>query len=562
MSFLRTALLAIAITAPTACASTAPAAGAMPNHSTVQVPSIKHPEGESAAWWFRDGAAQAARRGAMAGDAKNVIVFIGDGMSLTTVAAARILQGQLEGTPGEHNRLSWEHFPSTALSKTYNTNSQTPDSAGTMSAIATGAKTRIGVLSIGQRAQRGDCAAGRKATLLTLWELAESAGLATGVVSTTRLTHATPAATFSHVADRNWENDDELNEDVAGQGCVDIARQIIQTPFGDGPEVLLGGGRRNFMTEQQADPEYPERHGQREDGLDLIKAWQRQHPGGAYVWNAAQLAAAPADAELLGLFEPSHMHFEHDRSDDAAGEPSLARMTRAAIRRLQDDADGYVLLVEGGRIDHAHHAGNAYRALTDTIALSDAVQVAREMTSASDTLILVTADHSHTLSFVGYPMRGNPILGKVRTTDDHGQPQLTRDALGLPYTTLSYSNGPGYTGASKRQPAGPKQFPHRASDYQPATGRPDLTHVDTTAPDYLQEALVPRGSESHGGDDVGIWARGPGSRAVRGSVEQNAIFHFLVQATPRLRRALCIAGYCNADGVPVELPQPEDFKND
>jgi alkaline phosphatase len=553
----RIACLALATTALTACATT-PAEPTAPTALQVEVPRIDHPEGETAAWWFRDGAAQAAERGAMAGDAKNVILFVGDGMSLPTVAAARILDGQRKGMPGEHNRLSWEHFPATALSKTYNTDSQTPDSAGTMSAMATGAKTRAGVLSIGQRAARGDCAAAQDAGLLTLWELAESAGLATGVVSTARLTHATPGATFSHSADRDWESDADLPPAARAAGCVDIARQIITNPYGDGPEVLLGGGRSNFMTVQQADPEYPDRHGAREDGRDLIADWQQQHPGGAYVWNARQLAAAPADAELLGLFEPGHMQYEHDR--DAAAEPSLAELTRAAISRLQDDEDGYVLLVEAGRIDHAHHSGNAYRALTDTLAMNEAVAAAAEMTSAEDTLILVTADHAHTMTFAGYPMRGNPILGKVREVNDEGEVVLTRDALGLPYTTLGYANGPGYTGASDAQPAGPKTFPHYPREYQPAHGRPDLADVDTTAPDYMQEATVPTSSETHGGDDVGIWARGPGSAAVRGSVEQNTIFHFLLQATPALRQALCEAGDCNPQGVPVELPEPSEFK--
>ncbi|MGH8074679.1 MAG: alkaline phosphatase, partial [Lysobacter sp.] len=107
---------------------------------------------------------------------------------------------------------------------------------------------------------------------------------------------------------------------------------------------------------------------------------------------------------------------------------------------------------------------------------------------------------------------------------------------------------------------GPKSFPHDADGYQSANGRPDLTDVDTTAPDYMQEALVPTSSESHGGDDVGIWARGPGSDAVRGSVEQNTIFHFLLQSTPHLREAVCEAGGCNADGVPVELPTAAALK--
>lgn len=544
--------LAACASAPTGAASTI----ASQDGVHVDVPAIPRPGGETPAWWYRDGAAQAAERGAMAGRAKNVIVFLGDGMSLTTVAAARILEGQRKGGSGEENRLAWEDFPATGLSKTYNTNSQTPDSAGTMSAIATGAKTRLGVLSIGQNAPRGDCKAALATPLQTLWELAASAGMATGVVTNTRVTHATPAATFSHSADRNWETDADLPPEAQAEGCIDIARQMVESPHGNGPDVLMGGGRSNLMPASQRDPEYDDKVGARLDGRDLIAEWRRRHPGGAYVWNAAQLRTAPADKPLLGLFEPDHMHYEHDRPQDAAGEPSLAEMTRAAITRLAHNPNGYVLLVEGGRIDHAHHSGNAFRALDETIALSDAVRVATAMTSPRDTLILVTADHSHTMTFAGYPTRGNPILGKVRggSGEESDPSQLARDATGLPYTTLGYANGPGYAGASGSQPEGPKRFEHWMEDVRPANGRPDLTHVDTEAPDYLQEALVPTKSETHGGDDVGIWASGPGSAAVRGSLEENAIYHLLLQATPRLRETLCAQGRCDANGVPVELP--------
>jgi alkaline phosphatase len=531
----------------------------------VEVPAIERPGGETAAWWFRDGAAQAAARGAMNGRAKNVIVFLGDGMSLTTVAAARILEGQRQGGSGEEHRLSWEDFPNTALSRTYNTDSQTPDSAGTMSAIATGAKTRIGVLNIAQSARRGDCAAALQAPLLSLWELASASGMATGVVTTARVTHATPAATFSHSIDRDWEADRLLPRTARDAGCIDIARQLVETPFADGFDVLMGGGRGYFLPETQPDPEDPELAGRRTDGRDLTAEWQRRHPGGSYAWNRAQFEAAAIDKPLLGLFERSHMQFEHDRPDDAGGEPSLAEMTRAAIARLQrfsadDGGAGYVLLVESGRIDHAHHYGNAHRALTDTIAMSDAVRAAVEATSADDTLVLVTADHAHTLTFAGYPVRGNPILGKVRgSSGEEKNGGVASDALELPYTTLGYANGPGYPGASDGQPAGPKRFLHEPSDSEPAVGRTDLSNVDTTDPDYLQESAVPLKSETHGGQDVGIWALGPGSDAVRGSLEQNAIFHILVQATPRLRRRLCDAGLCNDDGVPVDLPDIADF---
>jgi alkaline phosphatase len=534
----------------------------------IDVPKIARPDGETPAWWYRAGAAQAAERGAMSGKAKNVILFIGDGMSLTTVAAARILEGQRMGQPGEEHALSWEAFPYTAFSKTYNTDTQTPDSAGTMTAMATGVKTRSGVLAIGQQAARGDCPGALAAPLLTLWELAERTGLATGVVTTTRVTHATPAATYAHSPDRNWENDSEMLGFTNAAECRDIARQWIETAYGDGPEVLLGGGRGSFFPVTQADPEYDDQLGLRLDERNLVAEWKQRRQDGVYVWNKAQFDAAPTDKPLLGLFEPSHMHYEHDRPKDKAGEPSLAEMTSAAIVRLNAIAtakggQGYVLLVEGGRIDHAHHSGNAHRALTDTIALSEAVAAAAAMTSADDTLILVTADHSHVMTFAGYPVRGNAILGKVKGSSGEGSNPsgFATDATGLTYTTLSYANGPGYVGATDQAPEGPKTFPQEISGFQSAqNGRPNLAEVDTQNPDYMQESMFPLSNETHGGDDVGIWARGPGAQAVRGSLEQNAIYHILLQATPTLRDALCAAKLCNADGVPVELPNPEAFK--
>jgi alkaline phosphatase len=532
-----------------------------PATARIDVPAITRPGGESADWWYRAGASAVATRraGLPHAQARNVILFVGDGMSLATVAAARILEAQRKGQPGEENSLAFEAFPWTAFSRTYNVDSQTPDSAGTMSAMATGAKTRLGVLSVGQAARRGDCASAAGAALPTVLELAEAAGLSTGVVTTTRITHATPGATYAHTPERNWEVDSALTPAAAASDCHDIARQLLEFPVGDGIEVAMGGGRSHFLPAGAADPEYPAAPGDRKDGRDLVREWTARHPEGRYVWNARQLAALDpaATPRLLGLFEPDHMQYEHDRPQDRAGEPSLADMARSAIVVLSRNPRGYFLLVEGGRIDHAHHAGNAFRALDETVAFSDAVRAAAAATSEDDTLILVTADHAHTLSFVGYPRRGNPILGKVRgSSGEDGGGELATDALGLPYTTLTYANGPGYAGASAQQPEGPKRFPHKLSGARPAAGRPNLRDVDTTDPDYLQEATQPGGSETHGGDDVGIWARGPGAQAVHGAFEQNAIFHLMVQAQPEIVRLLCGMGTCES-GVPVRPPPLE-----
>lgn len=216
-----------------ACASTTPATA--PASLKVAVAPVAHPAGETPQWWYRSGAAQAAANGAMSGKAKNVILFLGDGMSLTTVAASRIYEGQQKGGSGEENLLSWERFPATAFSKTYNTDSQTPDSAGTMTAITTGVKTHMGAIGV-SAGSRTDCADSLSKGLLTWLQLADSAGLATGVVSTARLTHATPAATYAHSPERNWENDTDLTEAAKAAGCKDIAQQLLSTSrYGRGP---------------------------------------------------------------------------------------------------------------------------------------------------------------------------------------------------------------------------------------------------------------------------------------------------------------------------------------
>lgn len=436
---------------------------------------------------------------------RNVILFLGDGMGVSTVTAARILAGQQQGRDGEEYALAFESFPNVALIKTYNVDAQVADSAGTMSAIMTGIKTRIGHISVAPDAMHGDCPAALSHAVPTLLEQAEDAGFATGVISTARLTHATPAATYAHVPDRDWESDANLPSNAAAAGCRDIARQLIEFDHGDGIELALGGGRAAFLPASEDDPEHEGVKGQRVDGRDLTREWVQARDGAAYVWNRQGFAALSAadPGPVLGLFEPSHMQYEADRANDPSGEPSLSEMTRFAIDKLSRNSRGYFLMVEGGRIDHGHHAGNAYRALTDAVAMSEAVQTALDATDRADTLILVTADHSHTMTISGYPKRGNPILGKVETPLG----TLAMDGNGHPYTTIGYANGPGY---------------------QPEL--PDLTDVDTEALNYRQTAAVPLPSETHGGEDVAAYASGPNAEALRGVMEQNRIYFVLRDA--------------------------------
>ena len=437
------------------------------------------------------------------GKAKNVILFIADGLSVPTVTAARIFDGQRKGVDGESNKLAFEDLlPYVALAKTYTHDAQVADSAPTATAMVSGVKSVNGTVGVSQAVKYKECATAKDAAVTTIFEQAEMAGLSTGIISTARITHATPAAAYAKVANRDQENDSQLSDADKAAGCKDIAAQLVDWPAGNGFEVILGGGRSNFMLKEQADPEADGKTGSRTDGRDLVKEWQAKYNDAAYVWNKTEFDAIdPAKTgHLFGLFERSHMQYEADRAKDKGGEPSLAEMTEKAIDMLSRDEDGYVLMVEAGRVDHAHHAGNAYRALDDTIAMSDAVKAALARVNPEETLVIVTADHSHTLSIAGYPKRNNPILGIAGMADD-----------GKPYTTLGYQNGPG----AKAEGA-----------------RADLTNVDTTDPDFLQQALVPLGeSETHAGDDVPVFAQGPWAHLFQGVIEQNMIYHVIAKAT-------------------------------
>ena len=437
--------------------------------------------------------------------AKNVILFLGDGMGVSTVTAARIYVGQQQGQTGEEYDLEFDKFDNVALVKTYNTNAQVSDSAGTISAIVTGMKTRMGVLSVSPAVPRGDCRAALANEVPTLLELAEEAGFASGVVSTTRITHATPGGTYAHSPDRDWEDSSALTEEQRAMGCRDIAAQLIEFAHGDGVDVILGGGRANFLPTRTVDPEYADKSGRRDDGRNLIQEWLDAGNNRHYAWNQAGFAAfkpAPG-AQFMALFEPSHMQFDADRAKDPGGEPSIAEMTAFAIQQLQQHDKGYFLLVEGGRIDHGHHFSNAYRALQDTAAMNEAVGAALQLVDLDETLVLVTADHSHTLTISGYPPRGNPILGKVPPVE--AMPFANPKAVA--YTTLSYANGPGYK-----------------ETY------PDLSEVDTTDPSYQQLGTVPLPVETHAGEDVAAYATGKNAQAVRGVIEQNELFAIMREA--------------------------------
>lgn len=519
---IRTAILSGVL--PIAIASHA-AAAVMPTHQT------SNP-------WYTDAATSTNAKAAATtpNKAKNVILFVGDGMGVSTLTAARILQGQQKGNQGEEGLLSFETFPHTALVKTYNVDAQTPDSAGTMTAMMSGVKSDAGVLGVSENIERGDCSTVSGNELITAIELAELKGMSTGIISTARITHATPAAAYAKSADRDWEDDGDLPDDAKAAGCEDIASQLINFEPNlearvegadvDGLDVVMGGGRRSFLPKDAAfnsDDAVSSVEGDRTDNRDLTAEWKARYPNGDYVFDQSSFDGVNANTatKLFGLFNESHMQYEADRGNDVAGEPSLTEMTTKAIDILDNNSKGYILVVESGRIDHGHHAGSAYSALTDAIELSNAVKAAADATSADDTLILVTADHSHVFTIAGYPKRGNPILGKVVNV---GETTPTTAADGMPYTTVGYTNGLGFHDLGNATD-GDAVYSEGVQ-----AGRADLASVDTESSGFHQEALVPLDSETHAGEDISLHARGPGSQFVRGVVEQNLVFHLINQA--------------------------------
>lgn len=454
--------------------------------------------------------------------ARNLLIFVGDGHGVASTTATRIYAGQKAGGTGEEYSVAWDRMPETALVRTYNTDAQVPDSAGTATAILAGIKTRAGVIGVDSGLERGDCDAVAPHRVPNLFEIARDAGWARGLVTTTRVTHATPAAAYAASADRNFESDATLPD-----GCTqpDIASQLIEARL----DVTLGGGASVFLPRPAADGADSSKQsvldsvrareasgarnavGKRSDGRDLLAEFRAN--GGRVLLDREAFVdwtedPSETDQPVLGLFSGSHMSFEADRT---ASEPTLREMTLAAIRALDASGQRWILLVEAGRIDHAHHAANPTRALEDGVAFSDAIDAARAAVS-DDTLVVVTADHDHTLSIQGYPRRGSPITGLCEKIGGEGEPCL--DQQGEPYPTLSYANGP-------RTP----RSPH--ASVAPVGDR-----------NHIVEALVPHALETHGGTDVAAYASGPWAHLVSGTIEQNTLFHILRHASglpdPRL----------------------------
>jgi len=436
---------------------------------------------------------------------KNIIFFLGDGMGLTTMTAARIYK------VGEDGELAMDTLPETAFIKTYSNDAQVTDSAPSMAAYMTGVKMNNEVVSMTSDTSAFDkttfasyvsgadstCpSSGNGSAVPTLLEKAKAAGMATGVVTTTRITHATPATTYSHICHRDGENA--------------IAAQLVpngsgyNTALGSGVDVILGGGLAHFQPKTTTGS-------RRTDTRDLVAEFKAA--GYKFVANKTEFdAATSSDNKLVGLFTSSHMSYDLDRIANAANEPSLSDMTSKAIDILKANKRGMFLMVEGGRIDHALHETTARKALQDTAAFDDAIKLAIDKMQAVDpglknTLIVVTADHDHTLVLNGYAARtgkttdANPgVLGLLR---NYVNGSLALDAGSNPYTIIGFGNG----------------------ENRPAT-RTALTDATVFSASYHQEAAIrtAAGSETHGGGDVFLGAIGKGAEQFTGVLVNTEVF--------------------------------------
>ncbi|MGQ5525242.1 alkaline phosphatase [Chitinimonas sp. PSY-7] len=437
---------------------------------------------------------------------QNVIFFLGDGMGLNTMTAARIY------AVGEDGDLTMDTLPETGFIKTFSKDAQVTDSAPSMSAYMTGIKMNNEVISMSAETNAispkadftGNCGAGNGAPATTLLELAKAAGRGTGVVTTTRVTHATPAATYAHACHRDAESDIAAQFVPGGAG--------FNTKLADGVDVLLGGGRQFFLPAGA--------NGKRADGRDLTAELKAK--GYSYVASKADFDAVDVGktGKLIGLFSSSHMSYDLER--DPAKEPSLAEMTLKALQMVRKNPNGYFLMVEGGRIDHALHETTARKALQDTVAFDTAIKAAIDEVKKTDpelknTLIVVTADHDHTLVLNGYAKRTgkttatNPgVLGLLRNYTDGS---IAKDLDGKPYTIIGFGNG-------ENRPAGKR------------SNHADLTDEVVFASNYHQEAVVRMGAggETHGGTDVFIGAVGLGSSQFTGTLDNTQVFSLVKTA--------------------------------
>ena len=315
---------------------------------------------------------------------KNLILVIVDGMGPASITGARLYKGGSDAT------LNLEAFPHTGYVKTYSNNEYVTDSAAAATTLATGVKANNSNVGVSSAVLHKD---GSLVHLKTLFDYARKNGKTRGLITNTRLTHATPAAFYAHVHDRSDEHG--------------IASFLIPEKL----DIVFGGGRRYFHPTSVKDSSG--KPGRRKDGKNYIEHFKSQ---GTYVANRAEFSALSSESQLpiVGLFSPSHMSYESKRDTSPEGEPSLHEMVQKTLELLKKNSpNGYILVIEAGRVDHAAHK-NATKTYFEELLSFDSI-IPTLLAEKKDTLILVTADHeTGGLSLNGYiprtEMKGERVV--------------------------------------------------------------------------------------------------------------------------------------------------------
>lgn len=417
---------------------------------------------------------------------RNVIFMASDGMSTGTLTLADMMIRERTGRPSSWVRL-WE-APGVrrAMCSTHAADSWVTDSAAAASAWGIGRKVNNGAVNFTPDGER-------PAPLLVT---ARERGLATGLVTTTRLTHATPAGFIANVPSRGLE--------------ASIAEQMMDRGF----DVALGGGEKHF----------PESTLGRREGVEIVRTRE-------------ELLATDGSAPLLGLFNGDHMSYELDRPES---EPTLAEMTRVALDRLSRSPDGFIVQIEGGRVDHAAHNNDACALVADQIAFDDAIGVAAAFTTArDDTLLIVTTDHANANpGLTLYKNQGNAGLERLagarrsfdwilEQTRGAGSPDAVMQVLPLLVAQA--------TGVELRDADRAWLYRHlvdreRADGFLAASGFGPV--LGAVLANSLGVAFV---SPNHTADHVEVTACGPGSERLAPMVD-NTDLHALVVDALELRR--------------------------
>jgi len=303
---------------------------------------------------------------------KYVFYFIGDGLGSSQRQLAEYYEQEISGNKNE--KLMINSFPVAGINTTYSTDSLVTDSAAAGTALATGYKTNNGVIS---KTPSGK-------DIKSLIEFAEERGMATGIISTTRLTHATPAVFASHNENRGNENE--------------IAEDFVES----GVDFFAGGGARHFVSskyeDKQGDPTGVTIKSKRTDNRDLLKEFSdlgyKTFIGKRGV-NEFNKINPVGQEKVFAAFTYSHIPYEIDRINGDYDLPSLGDMTEKGIAVLSKYDKGFFMMIEGGRIDHACHANDPTGSIYDTLAFDDAVKKAYEfyLKHQKETLIVVVGDH-------------------------------------------------------------------------------------------------------------------------------------------------------------------------